>query len=200
MARVKHRRTGHPRRTAVRGPLSTVKPRLGILSLSPPFVAQGSGAVSPLTITGFGFSASCIVKFDGSLVATNFLNTTTLTISVSAATVLNPGFYAVAVTDSNPPFTSSTVAWAVLYPVPTLTSATFDGVNLNLVGTGFFPGTTATIDGTYDVPFSWVSSTTGTAPVPQAVIDIPGTHTIRVFNPAPAGGLSNSVTFPVKFL
>jgi hypothetical protein len=44
---------------------------------------------------------------------------------------------------------------------------------------------------------SWVSATQLTASIPASDMTSPGSHSVRVFNPAPGGGLSGALTFTV---
>jgi hypothetical protein len=206
MARVKHRRSQHGRRSIVRGPTSAFKAKLGVIGFSPASVPYGSGAVNPLTITGFGFTPSSIVWFDGAPVPTTYLNVTTLTIVVSAGTVSVPGFYPLYVEDASYPATSTTVVWAVTFPVPTYTitapSSAFLGsgaTTTTATGTNFFAaGTTAAIDGT-NTPFAYVGATSGIVTIPASITNVAGDHAITITNAAPGGGTTAPRTYQTRY-
>jgi hypothetical protein len=89
-------------------------------------------------------------------------------------------------------------------PVPSITSvspssATEDGPSfmLTVSGTGFVPTSSVVFD-LYERPTTYVSSTQLTAQIPASAIAFSEVYpSVWVTNPAPGGGQSNSLTFPL---
>ena len=91
---------------------------------------------------------------------------------------------------------------AQLNPVPQITSispsivvAGSGGFTLTVGGSNFIPGSVVRFNG-FDRPAS-VSSTQLTVVIPATDIATPGTATITVFNPTPAGGASNPMALTI---
>src|SRR5262249_37573696 len=61
-----------------------------ISAITPAQIAAGSGATD-ITITGTGFSASSVVRVGGETVPVNFVNATTLRVTVPPAHLTSPG-------------------------------------------------------------------------------------------------------------
>src|SRR5215467_3723402 len=96
-----------------------------------------------------------------------------------------------AAAQSNPrPFISQPLVPAAAKPG----SGTF---MLHVSGTGFVSGAVVNWDGSA-LATTFVSSSELTAPVPAANVASRRTATITVSNPAPGGGISNEVPFPVR--
>ncbi len=204
--RLQERRKTSGRRMGTRS-AATFRPPIAITGFSPAFVAQGSGAVSPLNVLGYGFTGSTVAHFNGAIVPTTYVNANLVQISVSAATVLVPGFYPVFLSDVSYPAASTVVVWPVAYPVPTLQSVapTFaylreGNATPTATGTGFFvSGTDATVD-TVDSAFSYASATSGGILVAQAsYLQEAGSHALAIRNPAPGGGLTAPQNFDARY-
>jgi hypothetical protein len=75
---------------------------------------------------------------------------------------------------------------------PSAALANGPGFTLTLNGSGFVTGTTAFLDGAI-LPTSVVGGGQLTATVPASLIVASGTKEVRVFTPAPGGGLSNGL-------
>ncbi len=158
---------------------NTIATPLALTSLSPASAVAG-GAGFTLTLNGTGFTPSSVVSVNGAFPAVNFLSSTQLSVSVTAAQITQPGAFQVWV-DSFPagatcaafvalPFT---VANAPITP-PTLTSAvsrmthggagTFDA-NLPLTGTrGIEPRSSSSLGaGNYVLVFTFANNLTSVA-------------------------------------
>ena len=94
-------------------------------------------------------------------------------------------------------------------PVPFLDSLSPDSVwaglgnlTMSLTGTGFIPGSLvrwydATTHTSTDLVTTYISASTLSANVPAALLAVPGSFSVQVFNPEPGGGLSASLPFLV---
>ena len=190
-------------RSGRRGAARRVKRPLGIAGISPASATAGDGA-TPITVTGYGFTAASIINVNGSPKATTFVNATTLTATLSAGDLASPGFLVITVSDASYPATSSPALFPVQYLVPTTSSlspsSVFGGGGAQAVvitGTGFYSTTVAQVDGV-DVATTFTDSTHVTATVPAGSLASPGSLSIRVRNPLPGGGPSNAQTFTVN--
>lgn len=198
MQRIARRRGANPRRPRGGTGFAPTYP-FTITSLTPNTVAQGSPNTT-IGANGIDFQSGSTVFVDGVAAPTAFQNVNLINFTLTAAVSLVPGYKAIQIKRTT--FASNIRLLAVPFPVPTLLTATPTGSGnvLNVTGTGWFAsGTHARIDDTIDATFTWLSSTTATVTIPQAVLDIPGTHTLRIFNDAPGGGLSAAVNFEAKF-
>jgi hypothetical protein len=80
--------------------------------------------------------------------------------------------------------------------VPTATAPSGPAFTLHIRGAGFVSGSVVNWDGGA-LATTFVSSAQLTATVPATNIALPGTASVTVTNPAPGGGMSNSVFFQV---
>ena len=96
-----------------------------VATISPNSSLAGSAAFT-LTINGTNFVAASMVNFGGSAPATTFVNSTQLTATIPAASVVSPGTLAVTVTNPAPDGgTSNPVNFTItsgLNTVPTINS------------------------------------------------------------------------------
>lgn len=196
--------TVNPTQTADNNPTPT------IAAISPNSVAAG-GAAFTLTINGTNFVAASMVNFGGSAPAATFVDSTQLTAVIPAASIASTGTLAVTVTNpapsggtSNPKnFTITSI------PVPTINFLGPSCVpageqflnaadnQLAVIGLNFVAGSVVRWNGT-DRPTTF-DSNNGTsvlfAQLSASDFAAPGTAAVTVFNPAPGGGSSNSVSF-----
>ena len=180
-----------------------------ITSISPNTSVAG-GAAFTLTINGTNFVATSIVNFGGSAVATTFVNSTQLTAVIPAASIVSTGAPPVTVTNPAPSGgTSNAINFNItsgLNSVPTI-SALFpncvpageqfvDSVNdqLQVVGNNFVAGSVVRWNGS-DRPTTSDAINGLVAQISASDIAAAGTAAVTVFNPAPGGGTSNSLTF-----
>jgi hypothetical protein len=91
---------------------------LTVTSVSPSSVSAGSGAQS-ITLSGSGFSSSGSYVFvNNSLRTSTYVNSTTLTVALTAADVATPGVYSVNVDNYNPTYSCAIVAPGSLLVTP----------------------------------------------------------------------------------
>jgi len=195
----------------VKGPnalltVTTVNPAPTLASLSPSNGAQG-GAAFMLAVNGSNFISGSVVRWNGADRVTTFISSTQLTAAIPASDLTATGVATVTVFNPAPgggassglPFTIS-----VPNPAPTISSlspasatAGSAAFNLTVNGTGFIPNSVVRWNGS-DRPTAYSSATQLVAPISAADIMAAGTAQVTVFNPAPGGGTSNAVNFPVN--
>jgi 6-phosphogluconolactonase (cycloisomerase 2 family) len=196
---------------AVNFTISASNPVPTITTISPASAVAGSPAGFMLTVNGTNFVAASLVTFGGTTRTTTFVTSTQLTASIDAAAIAAPGTMTVTVTNPAPGGgTSNPVNFTISggpNPVPTISSlspnvATFGGPAFTLtvydtVGNpSFVPGSVIRWNGT-DRLTAFGSSFRLTAQIPASDIAATGTAAVAVFNPAPGGGVSNSLTFTI---
>jgi uncharacterized protein (TIGR03437 family) len=171
-----------------------------------PNSALAGGAAFALTLTGTGFINSSVVRWNGSDRSTTFGSSTQLTAQITAADIVSVG--TAQVTVFNPASagggggTSAPLTFTITLnnPAPTITnvnpnSLTAGGAAFTLTvnGTNFINSSVVRWNGA-DRTTTFVNNTQLTAQIPAADIANAGTASITVFNPAPGGGTSNSVS------
>jgi hypothetical protein len=186
--------------------VTTVNPAPSLTSLSPSNGAQG-GTAFTLTVNGTNFVTGSVVRWNGADRTTTFVSSTQLTAAVPASDLTATEVATVTVFNPAPgggasnglPFTIS-----VPNPAPTISSlspasATAGGsaFNLTVNGMGFFTGSVARWNGA-DLTTAFSSATQLMTVVPAGDIMAAGTAQVTVFNPAPGGGTSNAINFPVN--
>jgi len=174
-------------------------------SLSPHKRVAGSGRIT-LTLTGTNFLAGSVVQWNGSARPTVFVSGTELRAKISAADLAFPGTAAVAV--FNPPPAgglSNPLVFTIFSPnpVPTLNfinpsslPAGGGGFTLAVNGFNFVSRSVVRWNGS-NRPTVFLDSNDLQAQIPASDIANMGTAQISVFNPAPGGGTSNSLTFTI---
>ncbi|MCG3173858.1 MAG: hypothetical protein GMKNLPBB_02065 [Myxococcota bacterium] len=202
------------RNPAPSGPSAQVKftvtgkpnPVPAISTLSPSSVVAGSG-VFTLTVEGKDFIQDSRVVFAGQERITNFVSSTKLQADIPAAAIANAGSVKVAV--RNPPpggGNSAEVTFTITAPnpVPKITSlqpnkATAGGTEftLKVLGENFVDGARVQFDGG-PLSTEFVKSTELSATVTAVAIAASRNVQVTVWNPAPGGGTSTAVTFPVE--
>ncbi len=183
-----------------------------LTSISPNSISAGSAAFS-LVATGSKFTSSSKVHWNGAGgnvdLVTAFGSETQLTAQVPANLVASQGTAQVTVITPPPGGgTSGAVTFTIgppgNNPVPALTSlnppvvgVSHPAINLIINGTGFTGASQAQINGT-NRPTTSVSSTKLSVAIPAGVIPAsPGNVTVRVTNPTPGGGNSNTLNLVV---
>ena len=174
-----------------------------ITSLSPASAPAGAPAFA-LTVTGSKFVPGSRVRWKGVDRPTTYLSSTLLTASIPASDLLNPGSADVTVFNPTPGGgTSNAFSFPIEYPVPILTSLSPQSIagggpafTLTVTGSKFFPASTVRWSGA-DRPTTYVSATQLKATIDAADIALKGTFPVTVFNPAPGGGASPAIGFPV---
>lgn len=189
----------------------TLQPQINqspnLTSLNPGTVLVGGGDFM-LTVNGNNFISGAVARItiDGvsSERFTNIDSATQLTVTILAQDIAETGTISISV--QNPPpggGTSNSLNINVINPAPTITtisptSAALNGQALVLTvnGTNFVPGANVQWNGSNRIT-TFLSSTQLSAQIPASDLTSAGKPTVRVVNPAPGGGTSNSVEFTV---
>ena len=176
-----------------------------ITSLSPTSATLGAAAQT-LTINGTNFLSTSTVTYNAVGHTATFVNSTQLTIQLSASDQATAGTYAVVVTNPAPGGgASNAVNFTVTAnnPVPTITSlspasATVGAAaqTLSINGTNFLSTSTVTYNALGHTA-TFVNSTQLTIQLSASDQATAGTYAVVVTNPAPGGGASNAVNFTV---
>ena len=185
-------------------------PNTPTISRISPNTAVAGGAAFTLTINGTNFVATSIVNFGGSAPPTTFVNSTQLTAAIPAASIVSTGAPAVTVTNPAPSGgTSNAINFNItsgVNPVPTIDSfypscvpAGEQFVNsgnnqLTVIGQNFVASSVVRWNGS-DRPTTSDGINGLVAQISASDIAAAGTAAVTVFNPAPGGGTSNSLTF-----
>lgn len=189
----------------------TLEPQINqtpsLTSITPGTVIVGSGNFI-LTINGNNFVSGAVanVTVDGVTAQrlTEFVSLTQLRATILAQDITETGTISVNVQNPQPGGgTSNSLNINIVNPSPTVTtispnSASLGGqaFALTVNGTNFVPGATVQWNGANRIT-TFVSSTQLTAQIPATDIATGGTATVRVVNPAPGGGNSNTVNFTI---
>ncbi len=177
-----------------------------LTGFSPDSVVSGSGDFT-LTVNGNNFVNGAVVRWNGQDRATQFVSYTQLTATIPAADLISVG--AVPVTVANPA-PGGGVSAALNFtinappnPLPTLTSmspvsvtAGSADITLTVTGTNFVNGSIVRWNGN-DRQTTFVSATQLKALIPETDLGVAKTANVTIFNPAPAGGVSNALSFIV---
>jgi YVTN family beta-propeller protein len=186
-----------------------------ITSISPNTAAAG-GAAFTLTINGTNFVASSMVNFGGAAATATFVNSMQLTAAIPASSIASAGTSAVTVTNPAPGGgTSNAMTFTITSPV-VASVPMINSIFPNCVPAGEQLIDSAdnqlTVSGTNFVANSvvrWNGSNRPTtldpnsqdmiliAQIPASDIASAGTAAVTVFNPAPGGGTSNSLTVTI---
>jgi uncharacterized protein (TIGR03437 family) len=179
----------------------TISPPPSSISGLSPSSALAGGPGFTLTVTGSGFLPGATVDWNGSPLATTYVNASQLTAQVLTSQIAAPGTASVTVVNpggagSNPatfPINAPTPRISGL--IPSSASAGGPPFTLTVNGSGFLPGATVRWNGSPLVT-SYVNGSQLTAAVSAGLIAASGSASVTVVNPA--GGLaSNAVTFTV---
>jgi hypothetical protein len=157
-----------------------------------------------LTVNGTNFVNGSVVNWNNSPRATTFVSATQLTTAISPGDIAAAGAASITVSNSGvasvpAPFTVS----ASSLPVPAITalapgSATAGGstFSLSVTGSNFLPCSVVQWNGAARVT-TYLSATQVQASILSTDIASAATISVTVFNPAPAGGTSNALSFAV---
>lgn len=175
-----------------------------LTSLNPNSVIVG-GPSFTLTIIGTDFLSGAVAQVNGVDRLTQFISPTELRATIPAQDIEETGSVSITVRNLNPNSgVSNALNLVVVNPVPTLTSispnsaATGSGAFLlQLTGTKFVPGAVVQWNGANRLT-TFVDNTQLTAQIPGAELQTAGAATVRVINPSPGGGPSNTVNFTVS--
>ncbi|HMY71664.1 MAG TPA: pre-peptidase C-terminal domain-containing protein, partial [Blastocatellia bacterium] len=178
-----------------------------LTSVNPNSVLAGGGNFQ-ITLNGNNFinGATVRVTVDGvtSERLTEFVSLTQLRATLLAQDISETGTISVKV--QNPPPNggmSNSLNINIVNPAPTITTVSPNTASqggqaftLTVNGTNFVPGARVQWNGNNRIT-TFISSTQLTAQIPATDIASGGTFTIRVVNPDPGGGNSNTVNFTV---
>jgi hypothetical protein len=182
-----------------------------------PNTAVAGGAAFTLRTNGTNFVASSTVNFNGSAPAATFVNSTLVTAAIPASSIASTGTLAVTVNNPAPGGgTSNAINFTVTggaSSVPTINFLfpscvpageqflnqfiNFENNQLTVSGLNFEANSVVQWNGS-DRPTTLDPNSQGmvlTAQISASDIASPGTATVKVFNPAPGGGTSNSLPF-----
>lgn len=172
-----------------------------------PNEAQAGTPGLTVVVSGANFVADSVVRFNGQDRVTSFLNSTQLTVQLTAADLATAGTASLSV--FTPPAgggTSNTASFTINVapnPVPRVVNITPPTVGagtgafvLTVNGENFVPGSIVQFNGA-NRPTTFVSANQLTAQIAAEDIPAAGTSAIRVFSPAPGGGASNEVALTI---
>ncbi len=187
--------------------VSSPNPIPSIASITPNTAVDGSASFT-LQVTGSGFIAGSIVRWDGQNRQTEFLSDTMLRAQIVAADLVGTG--QASVTVLNPPpggGVSNIVSFSITAgqnPSPNLTgispnSANAGGAAFTLTATGMnFVASSKIRWNGQDLATLFNSANQLVATVPANLITTQGTAQITVFTPTPGGGVSTSQNFTIN--
>lgn len=182
--------------------LNVVNPAPAINSLNPASITQGS-TPSTLTITGTGFLISSVVQFNTGAHASNYVNSTTITVPLTANDLATPATIQITVVNGSPgggasaPFALNIAN----YSVPALTGITpatifvnFPDTPASIQGSGFSASSTVYVNGNSLTITGWDAADVYFT-LPAADLTSVGTLSFTVSNPGTQS--SNAVTIDV---
>ena len=175
-----------------------------LTSISPAQLTLGAPATI-VTLNGMGYVGGSTTTLDGAMIATTYVSSTQLQVTVPSTTLAMAGTHTFIVSNPIPGGGASAGAsLTVAYPTPTVTSLSpgsaamgAAGFALSVNGSGFQPVSTVQWNGSA-LTTTYVSGTTLTAAVPASDLASGGNATVAVTTPAPGGG-SASTTFAVNY-
>ena len=182
----------------------TISNPLPVINALHPSSATTGGAAFTLTVEGTNFVTGSEVRWNGADRETDFVSSTELMATITAADIATPGTASVTVFTPAPGGgTSNARTFTIEYPVPAIAYleprwARAGGVAFTLTvnGTGFFRGSTVQWNGSARATW-FVSSTQLQATITAPDIATSGTANVMVVNPAPGGGSSDPHRFRI---
>ena len=189
--------------------ISTPSPVPRISSINPAAVTAGDPGFT-MTVNGSNLSSTSLVRFNGNPLPTSFVNNTQITAQVSAENIARPGTASITVFTPAPGGGNSN-ALSLTIGAPPNPAPNLSGLSPNVVTAGG-PSFTLTVSGTnfvsgsvvrvnnQDRATTFVSATELRAAILAADIQNGGTASIRIFNSAPGGGLSNELPLAISFI
>ena len=176
---------------------------VSITSVTPSTAMTGDANTS-ISIVGAGFVGVSAVSFNGTAIATTYVDGTHLTAVIPAALLVAAGNFNVVVTNPAPGGGVSVPSnFQVQNPVPTSASlspntAFYQSADktITINGTGFVANTVAKI-GVVSLVTTPMTSTQLTAVIPQALMGSLGTLNVYLVNAGPGGGSSSALPFYV---
>ena len=187
---------------------SAPNPTPGIDSLTPQQIEQGSPE-QIITVAGTDFVPGSVVRVNGADRTTDFVNRTELRATLPESDFATAGARQVVVFNPAPGGGTSNALSLIVQirtnPVPAITSisptfanAGSTSATVTITGTGFLATSRVYIGNTEKSGTTFVSATQIQATFTQSELATGATHAIRVLNPFPGGGFSNTVNFEVR--
>lgn len=172
-----------------------------IATVTPANVLVGVSDPVALKVTGTGFVAQSVVKFNGAALATTFTSATELSASVPASAILDAGRVSITVALGTDVM-SLPFAFEIRNPTPTASTlnpasvASGAAATITVTGTGFSKGSSV-LAGGQAVSTTFVSATTLRALVPANLLAASGNVNVSVQNGTPGGGTSGTVALAI---
>ena len=174
-----------------------------------PNSAVTGGAGFTLTVNGSSFINGSIVRWNGSDRSTSFISANQLQATIPAGDIAVAGSATVTVFNPAPGGgTSNGLTFNINNPTPVISAlvpgtipATSPQFTLTVNGSGFLNGSVVRWNcgnSSCNRTTMFVSSTKLQATIPATDVATVGTAQVRVFNPAPGGGLSNAATMTIN--
>jgi len=184
-------------------PFTINNPTPVVSGMSPTSASVG-GAAFTLTVNGSGFTSASAVRWNGSARTTTFISLTQLTAPITAADLATAAGVPVTVFTPTPGGgTSAALTFSVNNPAPTLTSVSPAGAiaggaafTLTVNGSNFVNGSTVMWNGSARAT-TFVSARQVTTAIAAADITMAASVPVTVVTPAPGGGTSGALTFPI---
>lgn len=166
-------------------------------TLNPSSVTAGSSSFT-VAINGANFESAHVVQWNGTDQSTTFVNSTQLTITVTAEMVALAGTAVLTVRHPISGAISNSALFTINNPTPQISSldplsatAGETGFQLTINGTGFVPSSLVTWNGSARTA-TFVSSTRLTVSIATTDVATSGTVTVAVINPEPGGGTATA--------
>ncbi|MGE0130853.1 MAG: pre-peptidase C-terminal domain-containing protein [Blastocatellales bacterium] len=193
---------------AVNFTVASPSPIPRVTTISPTTIQAGSPDFM-LTVNGSNFVNSSVVRINGNDLPTTVVGPTQLTAQVTSADIANPGNASITVFTPPPGGGMSNAAILQISvppnPVPAITALNPNTVTagtaqftLTVTGSNFVQNSVVRFNG-LDRTTNFVSPSEIRATITAGDIFNGGSATITVFNPAPAGGVSNALTLTINF-
>ncbi|HWQ32609.1 MAG TPA: hypothetical protein VNQ79_06980 [Blastocatellia bacterium] len=185
--------------------INAVNPVPVLTKMTPSAVPAG-GSTFTLTVSGAGFVRDSVIRWNGTGRRTTFVSDTKLTTSIPASLVAAAGTASVTVFSPTPGGGTSaplnfTISASNPPPIlsgisPAAVPAGSSDLTLMVSGSNFVNGSVVRWNGA-DRPTTFVSYTQLNAAIPASDLAQAATIAISVVNPAPGGGVSDTVNFEI---
>jgi IPT/TIG domain len=181
--------------TSAGSSFTVLAPPPTLASISPASTLVGSSD-TPITVTGANFTSKSQVSMSGAQLPTKYVAPTTLTTTIPAQNLTSATPLSLSVQD--PAGSSNALAFAVLNPVPVISSLSPASVSAGgpativvVTGSGFVSGAVASFAGSPRAT-TVQSATQLTAALTAADLAVSNSAAITVTNPSPGGGTSTA--------
>lgn len=178
-----------------------------VLSSIQPFTAQAGASGFTLTANGKGFTASSVVRWNGSNRTTSCTLPTQCTANILTGDLASAAVAQITVFDPGQASPTNALSFTVTGAAPSISqltpsSAAAGAANLPLTanGSNFNSGSKVSWNGTPLPSTTFVSSTQVTTAIPASLLAFGGINAVTVVNPPPGGGPSNALAFTVTAL